>query len=320
MTNAATPDPGTYLRFNRSQWDRLVDRTPLPLTDSDIERIAGFGDPIDMREVDAIYRPLSALLQLYVDGRRRVVEERRAFLAMPDMPAQPDTPFIIGVSGSVAVGKSTVARMLRLLLSRWETTPRVDLVTTDGFLHPNTVLEEHGIMARKGFPESYDRQALISFLTAVKSGQEKVTAPVYSHLFYDIVPDERIEVSRPDILIVEGLNVLQPAKIGPGQSGLAVSDFFDFSIYVDADEHDIEEWYVQRFLGLRDTAFNQKDSFFRTYASLSDEEAEATARMIWHAINLPNLHENILPTRPRASMIFTKGTDHRVESLYLRKD
>lgn len=308
------------MHFNRSQWDHLVDRTPLPLTDADIERIAGFGDPIDMREVNAIYRPLSALLQLYVDGRRKIVNERRDFLSMPDMPAQPDTPFIIGVAGSVAVGKSTVARMLRLLLSRWETTPRVDLVTTDGFLLPNAVLEERGIMARKGFPESYDRQALIDFLSAVKAGQDSVSAPVYSHVVYDIVPDQRIEVNRPDILIVEGLNVLQPPKIGPGASGVAVSDFFDFSIYVDADDHSIEEWYVKRFLALRDTAFSREDSFFRTYADLSDSEAEATARMIWHAINLPNLHENILPTRPRASMIFTKGSDHRVESLYLRKD
>lgn len=312
--------PGTYLHFDRAQWDRLVDRTPLPLNADDVESIAGFGDPIDMYEVDAIYRPLSALLQLYVDGRRTVVRERCEFLSMPDMPAQPDTPFIIGVAGSVAVGKSTVARMLRLMLSRWETTPRVDLVTTDGFLHPNAVLEARGIMARKGFPESYDRQALIDFLAAVKAGQENVTAPVYSHVVYDIVPDQKVVVNRPDILIVEGLNVLQPPRTGPGSSGLAVSDFFDFSIYVDADERAIEEWYVQRFLALRDTAFSREDSFFRTYAGLSDSEAEATARMIWHAINLPNLHENILPTRPRASMIFAKGPDHRVEHLYLRKD
>lgn len=312
--------PGTYVQYDRSQWDRLVDRTPLPLNAQDVESIAGFGDPIDMYEVDAIYRPLSALLQLYVDGRRHVVEQRRNFLAMPDMPAQPDTPFIIGVAGSVAVGKSTVARMLRLMLSRWETTPRVDLITTDGFLLPNAILEERGIMARKGFPESYDRQGLINFLAAVRAGQDTVSAPVYSHVVYDIVPDQHVVVNRPDILIVEGLNVLQPPRTVPGSSGLAVSDFFDFSIYVDADEHDIEQWYVKRFLALRDTAFSREDSFFRTYASLSDEEAEATARMIWHAINLPNLHENILPTRPRASMIFTKGGDHRVKNLYLRKD
>lgn len=320
MTTQSTPLPGTYLHFERSQWDTLVDRTPLPLTDADIERIAAFGDPIDMHEVDVIYRPLSALLQLYVDGRRRIVEERRDFLSIPGAPAQPDTPFIIGIAGSVAVGKSTVARLLQLLLSRWSTTPRVDLVTTDGFLLPNKVLEERGIMARKGFPESYDRQRLIDFLSDVKAGKDAVSAPVYSHVVYDIVPDQFITVSHPDILIVEGLNVLQPPRAIPGSSGVAVSDFFDFSIYVDADEHDIEEWYVSRFLGLRDTAFSRKDSFFRTYAGLSDAEAESTARMIWHAINKPNLHENIIPTRPRASMIFTKGSDHRVQSLYLRQD
>lgn len=319
-TNILEGPLSPYMRFEREQWARLVERTPLPLTQDDVDRIAAFGDPIDMREVEAIYRPLSALLQLYVDGRRRTTRERRAFLSIPGAPAEPDTPFIIGVAGSVAVGKSTVARLLQLLLSRWETTPRVDLVTTDGFLLPNAVLEERGIMARKGFPESYDRQALIDFLAAVKGGQECVEAPVYSHLFYDIVPGESIRVSRPDILIVEGLNVLQPPRVHPGAPGVSVSDFFDFSIYVDADETHIEQWYVNRFLALRDTAFSREGSFFRTYASLSDEEAEATARMIWHAINLPNLHENILPTRPRASMIFTKGAEHRVESLLLRKN
>ncbi|PID97656.1 MAG: type I pantothenate kinase [Actinobacteria bacterium] len=314
-------DNKPFIHFNRERWDCLAERTPLQLTNDDISRIAAFGDPIDMNEVDVIYRPLSALLQLYVNGRRRTAAERRAFLTEgnPDAPAV-ETPFVIGIAGSVAVGKSTVARLLQLLLSRWEHTPRVDLVTTDGFLLPNRILEERGIMARKGFPESYDRQGLIDFLAAVKAGEKEVLAPVYSHVVYDIIEGEHTVVSRPDILIVEGLNVLQPPRVFPGGSGVAVSDFFDFSIYVDADERHIEQWYVDRFLALRDTAFSREDSFFRSYAGLSDSEAEATARMIWHAINLPNLHENILPTRPRASVIFTKGEDHRVESLELRRE
>lgn len=308
---------GPFTHFARQEWDGLASRTPLPLTQEDIDRIASLGDPIDMNEVDAIYRPLSALLQVYVDGRRRTARERRAFLG--ETATRP-IPFVIGIAGSVAVGKSTVARLLQLLLSRWEETPRVALVTTDGFLLPNAELEARGILARKGFPESYDRAGLIDFLAAVKQGQPHLSVPVYSHVTYNIVPDKRTVVDQPDILIVEGLNVLQPPRVHPGGAGVAVSDYFDFSIYVDADEAHIEEWYVSRFLALRQTAFSREDSFFRTYAALSDEEAEATARMIWHAINLPNLHENILPTRPRATMIFRKGADHRVESLHLRKE
>lgn len=306
-----------FTRIERADWDRLVDRTPLPLTQEDITRIASLGDPIDMSEVDAIYRPLSALLQLYVDGRRRTARERATFLGEQ---APTPTPFVIGIAGSVAVGKSTVARLLQLLLQRWEHTPRVDLVTTDGFLYPNAVLEEKGIMARKGFPESYDRQALLSFLAAVKSGAPDVTAPVYSHVVYDIVPGKILHVEAPDILIVEGVNVLQPPRLHPGTLGVSVSDYFDFSIYVDAEESDIEQWYVDRFLTLRQTAFSREDSFFRTYASLTDTEAETTARMVWSAINLPNLRENIAPTCERATMIFHKDQDHRVDSLLLRKD
>lgn len=306
-----------FTRIERADWDRLVDRTPLPLTQEDITRIASLGDPIDMSEVDAIYRPLSALLQLYVDGRRRTARERATFLGEQ---APTPTPFVIGIAGSVAVGKSTVARLLQLLLQRWEHTPRVDLVTTDGFLYPNAVLEEKGIMARKGFPESYDRQALLNFLAAVKSGAPDVTAPVYSHVVYDIVPGKILHVEAPDILIVEGVNVLQPPRLHPGTLGVSVSDYFDFSIYVDAEESDIEQWYVDRFLTLRQTAFSREDSFFRTYASLTDTEAETTARMVWSAINLPNLRENIAPTRERATMIFHKDQDHRVDSLLLRKD
>ncbi len=310
-------DTSPFTCFERDEWADLASRTPLPLTADDITRIASLGDPIDMTEVDAIYRPLSALLQLYVDGRRRTAQERRSFLKEPLVP---QTPFVIGIAGSVAVGKSTVARLLQLLLSRWEATPRVDLVATDGFLLPNAVLEARGILARKGFPESYDRPALLDFLADIKAGCTEVSVPAYSHVVYDIVDGAAQQVSRPDILIVEGLNVLQPPRLRPGGSGAAVSDYFDFSIYVDADEHDIEHWYVDRFLQLRATAFSRPDSFFRTYATLSDEEAVMTARGIWQGTNLPNLVQNILPTRPRATMVFTKGRDHRVEKLYLRKE
>lgn len=305
-----------YAHFDRARWSQLGASTPLPLTQQDIDRIASLGDPIDLQEVDTIYRPLSALLHVYVEGALRTAAERHAFLGES---TQEKVPFIIGIAGSVAVGKSTVARLLQLLLGRWESTPRVDLVTTDGFLYPNAVLERNGIIARKGFPESYDRSALIDFLASVKAGHQDVSVPVYSHVSYDIVPGQYIHVQNPDILIVEGLNVLQPPRIYPGSIATAVSDYFDFSIYVDAQEAHIEQWYVDRFLKLRKTAFSREDSFFRTYADLTDEEAESTARMVWNGINLPNLRENILPTRQRASMIFTKGADHRVESLYLRK-
>ena len=310
-------NPSPYARFDRHEWDALTDRTPLPLTQEDIDQIASLGDPIDMTEVDTIYRPLSALLQLYIDGRRRISAERHAFLGESDAHS---TPFVIGIAGSVAVGKSTVARLLQLLLSRWDSTPRVDLVTTDGFLYPNLILQERSLIARKGFPESYDRTALISFLASVKAGNPHAKAPVYSHVTYDIVPDTYIDVDRPDILIVEGLNVLQPPRSAPGSISVAVSDYFDFSIYVDADEKHIEQWYVERFLKLRATAFTREDSFFKTYASLTDTEAVSTAHMVWNAINLPNLRENIQPTRKRATLIFTKGADHRVESLAIRKD
>jgi len=293
--------PNPYARFDRREWDRLADRTPLPLTQEDIDRIASLGDPIDMTEVDTIYRPLSALLQLYIDGRRRTAAERHAFLGEPEGHS---TPFVIGIAGSVAVGKSTVARLLQLLLSRWDSTPRVDLVTTDGFLYPNQILQERSLIARKGFPESYDRSALISFLASVKAGNPHAKAPVYSHVTYDIVR----------------LNVLQPPRSAPGSISVAVSDYFDFSIYVDADEKLIEQWYVDRFLKLRATAFSREDSYFKTYASLTDDEAASTAHVVWNAINLPNLRENIRPTRERATLIFTKGPDHRVESLSIRKD
>ena len=316
VSDSTTSEDSPFDFYSRAQWDKLADRTPLPLTHSDLARLATLGDPIDIAEVDAIYRPLTALLQLYVEGHRRIEQERSRFLMRP---CRTHVPFIIGIGGSVAVGKSTVSRLLRFLLSRWEKTPRVDLITTDGFLFPNAVLRSKGLLGRKGFPESYDRPALISFLSAVKSGKRHVQAPVYSHVVYDIVEGESIVVDCPDILIVEGLNVLQPPKWGPGVMPVAVSDFFDFSIYVDASPNNIEQWYVDRFLALRQTAFTREDSFFRTYASLTDAQAEATARSIWEEINLPNLLENIAPTRERATMVFTKGSDHRVESLRLRR-
>lgn len=305
-----------YDSFARSQWEGLAAETPLPLTPEDVMRIASLGDPIDMSEVDAIYRPLSALLQLYVNGHRRVGAEKRYFLH--DHTGQP-TPYVIGIGGSVAVGKSTVARLLQLLLSRWPRTPRVDLVTTDGFLLPNAQLRERGLMRRKGFPESYRRRELVDFVARVKSGQTRVAAPVYSHVRYDIVAGATITVSHPDILIVEGLNVLQPPRLGAGASGTAVSDYFDFSIYVDAEASDIEQWYVDRFLQLKHTAFRYADSYFRTYAALTDAQARARAHEIWRTINLPNLELNIAPTRPRATMIFRKGPHHRIEAVLLRK-
>ena len=305
-----------FQHFSRGQWDALANRTPLPLTEKDITDLASLGDPIDLDEVNAIYRPLSALLQIYVDAMRRTGAQRRSLL---QEPYRPPTPFIIGIAGSVAVGKSTVSRLLQLLLSRWERTPKVDLVTTDGFLYPNKVLEEQGLIFRKGFPESYDREALIDFVARVKAGEDHVEAPVYSHVEYDVVEGETIKISHPDILILEGLNVLQPARTGRGAAGMAVSDYFDFGLYVDAKARNIERWYVDRFLKLRGTAFTDPKSYFSTYANLTDEEARETAKTIWHNINLPNLQENIKGTRPRATLVLRKGADHRVRDIFLRK-
>lgn len=313
----ATPSvAGPFQHFTRARWDSLATQTDLPLTEADLAELASLGDPIDLTEVNAIYRPLTALLQIYVDAMRRTSVQTRTLL---QERYRPPTPFIIGVAGSVAVGKSTVARLLRLLLSRWKRTPRVQLVTTDGFLYPNKILSERGLLLRKGFPESYDREALINFMARVKAGEENVAAPVYSHVEYDVVKDETIRVNHPDILIVEGLNVLQPARTGRGTAGLAVSDYFDFGLYVDAKEHDIRNWYVRRFLKLRKTAFADPKSYFNTYAGLTDAEARETAETIWQGINLPNLKENIEPTRPRATLVLHKGKNHRVQDIYLRK-
>lgn len=315
-----------FVELDRAAWSALAASTPLTLTAADLERVRGLGERIDLADVDEVYRPLSRLLNLYAGGVADLHGATSTFLG-PVQPTGPRTPFVIGVAGSVAVGKSTTARLLRELLSRWPDTPRVELVTTDGFLLPNAELERRGLMARKGFPESYDRRALLRFVVAVKSGAAEVRAPVYSHLTYDIVPGAQMVVRRPDVLIVEGLNVLQPARPPAGgraggagaTSALAVSDFFDVSVYVDARPEDIERWYVERFLRLRETAFADPGSYFHRYASMGDEEAHARATAIWREINGPNLVHNIAPTRGRATLVLTKGGDHAVRRVRLRK-
>lgn len=280
------------------------------LTEQDLEGLRGLGEHLDLDEIAEIYLPLSRLIHLQVSARQRLFQSTNLFLGETvDAPM----PFVIGVAGSVAVGKSTSARVLRALLTRWDSHPRVDLITTDGFLYPNRELQRRQLMHRKGYPESYDRRALLRFVSEVKSGAPVVRAPVYSHTKYDIVPDEFIEVKRPDILIVEGLNVLQT---GPR---LMVSDLFDFSLYVDAKIEDIEKWYVERFLELRSTSFSNPNSHFAHYADLSDQAARLAAREIWMSINRPNLVENILPTRPRATLVLRKNSDHSIQRLRLRK-
>jgi len=305
-----------YVELDRETWARLRENHPMSLTSDDVTRLRGLGDPIDMQEIEDIYLPISRLLNYYVGAIGGLHDVTSEFLG----ETPPRTPFVIGVAGSVAVGKSTTSRILRELLSHWPDTPRVQLVTTDGFLFPNAELERRNIMARKGFPESYDRRELMRFVAAVKSGVPEVTAPIYSHLTYDIVPDERIVVRSPDVLIVEGLNVLQPpgSRLG-GTVGVGVNDYFDFTVYGDAMTEDVERWYVERFLSLRETAFADPDSYFHRYAVLSDEEARSTAARIWREINGPNLVENILPTRSRATLVLVKGPDHSVEKVRLRK-
>lgn len=308
--------PSTYLDFSRAEWARLRDEHPMSLTADEVARVRGLGDRIDVREVEDVYLPLSRLLTFYVHAVRGLHEVTGAFLG----ERSAKMPFVIGVAGSVAVGKSTTARILQELLLRWPDTPRVSLVTTDGFLHPNEELERRGLLQRKGFPESYDRRALLRFVASVKSGMEVVSAPVYSHLTYDIVPGEVIEIHRPDVLIVEGLNVLQPPATRPdGTRTGAIADYFDFSVYVDADLELIKEWYVRRFLRLRETAFADPQSYFHRYATLTDAEAVDTASGIWATINEPNLVANVAPTKDRATLVLTKGADHSVSRIALRK-
>lgn len=300
-----------YLRFGRDDWAALRAATPMTLREPDLAKLQGINERIDLDEVAAVYLPLSRLLNLYVSATLDLHKVSATFLGT----IAPKVPYVIGVAGSVAVGKSTFARILQALLARWPDHPKVDLVTTDGFLYPNAELESRGIMHRKGFPESYDTRRLIEFLREVKSGESEAHAPVYSHVVYDIVDGDQVTVRQPDILILEGLNVLQVGDDGAE----FVSDYFDFSIYIDADEADIEEWYVDRFLTLRESVFRDPESFFRHYAALSDDEAVATARGIWSAINGLNLRENIAPTRDRASLVIRKGADHRVTEVSLRR-
>lgn len=299
-----------FLEFSRTEWAQLRAATPMTLTPEDVDRIRGINVELSVTEVEMIYLPLSRLLNLYVQASQNLFSVTDTFLGKPTQPV----PYVIGVAGSVAVGKSTISRILRELLSHWPDHPSVDLVSTDGFLYPNRVLEERGLMNRKGFPESFQRRQLLKFISALKSGQPEVAAPVYSHQAYDVMEGELRTVRRPDILILEGLNVLQG-----GGSGTFVSDYFDFSIYVDADPTHIERWYVRRFLTLRDTAFQKPDSYFHRYSQLSDEDAEQEARRIWSEINQPNLTENILHTRERATLILQKQADHSVGSVQLRR-
>ncbi len=302
-----------YHRFTRGDWAALRADTPLTLTVEDLVRLQSMNDPISVEEVIAIYLPLSRLLALYVAATQGLYKATQRFLGAEDGKV----PYIIGIAGSVAVGKSTAARVLTALMSRWPNTPKVQLVTTDGFLLPNEVLEAEGLMEKKGFPESYDGAALLRFLSQVKAGEWNVVAPVYSHLTYDVVREKTTAVDHPDILIVEGLNVLQPSR--PGRDIPFVSDYFDFSIYLHAEEDDLARWYVSRFMRLRETAFRDPRSYFRKYADLTDEEARETALDIWTRINLRNLQENILPTKARASLVLTKGSGHRIEEVALRK-
>ena len=306
-----------YRIFSRGEWARLRADAPMTLSAEEVVRFQSLNDPMSLEEVAAIYLPLSRLLSLYVAATQGLFKATQRFLLAEE---EVKVPYIIGVAGSVAVGKSTTARVLQALLARWPNTPKVDLITTDGFLFPNAELEKRGLMQKKGFPESYDGATLLRFMADIKAGKRHVSAPIYSHLVYDRVPGEAVVIDRPDILIVEGLNVLQPAPLPKdGKAVPFVSDFFDFSIYLDAEEELLHHWYVTRFMRLRDTAFRDPRSFFRKYAELTREQALAKAEDLWATINLVNLRENILPTRPRAGLILKKGALHAIEEVALRR-
>lgn len=306
-----------YHVFASAEWARFRADTPLTLRADEVARLRSLDDPIDLDEVRRIYLSLSRLLSAHVEASQLLFQQRNRFLSLADVTK---TPFVIGIAGSVAVGKSTTARILQELLARWPSSPKVDLITTDGFLYPNAVLKRENLMERKGFPESYDVGALLRFLSAIKAGQPNVKAPRYSHLTYDVLPDEFLTVDRPDILIFEGINVLQPRDLpADGKFVPMVSDFFDFSIYIDAEEAQIHHWYVERFMKLRLTAFRDPNSFFNRYATITEDSARAIAEGLWENINLKNLRQNILPTRPRADLILRKGSNHLVETVALRK-